>query len=94
MKERETLYTWAQLETAAIMWEYVVRELRRHREARNPWEEYRQAYGTVTLRCRVIRHAPDLFAAYEKALDNKYEKDFDRDFVSQYMEDHVTRILT
>lgn len=89
----ETRYTWAQLEAAACMWEYVVRELRRHRE-RNPWDEYRDAYGIVPLRCAVILHAPELFTAYEAALANGYEKDFDREFIPKYLEEHVTRILT
>ena len=90
----ETLYTWAQLETAAIMWEHVWELTRRGLAGAGPWLDYRNAYGIVALRCRVIQHAPELFAAYEKALTNKYAKDFDRDFVTQYMEDHVTRILT
>ena len=94
MAEAKPEYTWAQLEAAACMWEYVVRELRRHRDARNPWDEYREGYGMVPLRCAVIRHAPELFAAYEEAIKNGYEKDFDRDFIPKYMEDHVTRILT
>jgi len=90
----ETLYTWAQLEAAACMWEHVLRELRRHREGHNLWDDYRVGYGIVPLRCAVISHAPELLAAYEAALKNGYEKDFDRDFIPKYMEDHVTRILT
>lgn len=90
----ETLYHWIELEAAACMWEYVLRALRRHRETRNPWDEYRDAYGMVPLRCAVIKHAPQLFKAYEAALANGYDKNFDLDFIPQYMEDHVTRILT
>jgi len=90
----ETLYTWAQLEAAACMWEHVLRELRRHRERGNPWLDFQEAYGTVPLRCRVIQHAPELFTAYEAALANGYTKDFDRDFVPKYLEEHVTRVLT
>ena len=90
----ETLYTWAQLEAGACMWEYVLDTMRRFRAKVNPWDEFRDAYGMVPLRCAVIRHAPVLFAAYEAALANGYTKDFDRDFIPKYMEEHVTRILT
>lgn len=92
----ETLYTWGQLEAAACMWEYVLDRMRRAAKAGlpTPWDDYRDGYGTVQLRCTVIRHAPELLTAYEAALANKYQKDFDRDFIPQYMEEYVTRILT
>ena len=89
----ESTYTYAHLEAAACMWEYVLRELRRHRETRNPWEEYREAYGLTGLREKVILHSRDMETYYQAALANGYTKDFDRDFIPQYMEAHVTRVL-
>ena len=67
-------YTFAHLEAAACMWEHVLHALRRHREGRNPWEEYREAYGMCELRERVIRHAPVLEVEYQKAVANGYEQ--------------------
>ncbi|HZO54923.1 MAG TPA: hypothetical protein VFB63_19605 [Bryobacteraceae bacterium] len=90
----ETRYTWAQLEAAACMWQHVWDAIHRRRTGGDPWLDYRDAYGTVALRCAVISHAPTLLAAYEAALTNGYKKDFDLDFVPNYMKDHVTRILT
>ena len=87
-------YTYEDMEAAACMWEYVLAALRRHRESRNPWDEYREAYGMAQLRATVIRHAPTLELAYQEAVTNGYDKDFDWQFVPKYMEDHVTRILT
>lgn len=87
-------YTYAHLESAACMWEYVLSALRRHREARNPWDEYREAYGMAGLREKVILHARDMERHYQEAVANGYDKDFDWEFVPKYMEDHVTRILT
>ena len=90
----ENEYSYAHLEAAACMWEHVLRELRRHREKGNPWDEYREAYGMCELRERVIRHAPVLEAAYQEAEKNGYDRAFDWEYVPKYMEDHVTRILT
>ena len=36
-------YSYEHLEAAACMWEHVLHALRKHRETRNPWEEYREA---------------------------------------------------
>jgi len=91
--EDET-YTFAHLEAAACMWEHVLHALRKHRESRNPWDEFREAYGMCELRERVIRHAPVLEVEYQKAVANGYDKGFDWEYVPKYMEDHVTRILT
>lgn len=90
----ELEYSFAHLEAAACMWEHVLDALRRHREKRNPWEEYREAYGMCNLRETVIRHAPVLEEEYQKAVANGYDKAFDWEYVPKYMEDHVTRILT
>ena len=87
-------YSYEHLEAAACMWEHVLHALRKHRETRNPWEEYREAYGMCELRERVIRHAPVLEVEYQKAVANGYDKAFDWEYVPKYMEDHVTRILT
>jgi len=90
----ETLYTWAQLEAAACMWQHVWDATYRRRAGGDPWLDYRDAYGIVALRLAVIEHAPVLLTAYEEALKNGYEKDFDLDFIPKYLKDHVTRILT
>jgi len=87
-------YTFAHLEAAACMWEYVLETLRRHRETRNPWDEYREAYGMAGLREKVILHAREMETHYQEAVANGYDKDFDWQYVPKYMEDHVTRILT
>jgi hypothetical protein len=93
-----TLYTYDQMEAAACMWEHVLGRLRRAKPGdRNPWAEYKEAYGMCQLRERVILHAPVLEEAYQRAKANDtydYEGTFDWDFVPKYMEDHVTRILT
>lgn len=86
-------YTYDHLEAAACMWEHVLDRLRRHVPKRNPWDEYREAYGMAALRALVIRHAPTLQEAYERAVDNGYDQPFDWEFVPKYMEDHVTRVL-
>jgi hypothetical protein len=89
----DTDYTYEHLEAAACMWEHVLAELRRNRE-RNPWEEYREAYGMAQLRAVVIRHAPKLEAAYLEAVANGYDKDFDWEYVPKYMQSHMVAILT
>jgi hypothetical protein len=90
----ETLYTYEHLEAAACMWEYVLNDLRRHKESSNAYNDYREAYGMASLRAAVIQHAPQLEAAYQEAVKNGYDKDFDWEYVPKYMTDHVTRILT
>lgn len=87
-------YSYAHIEAAACMWEHVLHALRKHRESRNPWDEYREAYGMCNLRETVIRHAPVLEVEYQKAVANGYDKAFDWEYVPKYMEDHVARILT
>jgi len=98
MPTPEPEYTYEHLEAAACMWEHVLNQLRRAKPGdNNPWEEYKEAYGTCQLREAVIRHAPVLEEAYQRAKANDtydYDKTFDWDFVPKYMEDHVTRILT
>ena len=90
-KAEKPEYTYEHLEAAACMWEHVLQRLRR---ARNPWSDYRDAYGACALREAVIRHAPTLEVEYQKAFANGYDKAFDWEYVPKYMEDHVTRILT
>ena len=85
-------YTYDHLEAGACMWEHVLNILRRRKD-HNPWDEYREAYGMAALRAIVIRHAPTLQEAYERAVDNGYDAPFDWDFVPKYMEDHVARVL-
>lgn len=89
-------YTYDHLEAGACMWEHVLERMRRAAKAgqSTPWDEYRDAYGTAQLRATVIRHAPVLQEAYERACDNGYSDAFDWEFVPKYMEDHVARILT
>jgi hypothetical protein len=87
-------YTYEHIEAAVCMWEHVLTQLRRHREKGNPWDEYREAYGMAELRACVIRHAPTLEAAYLEAVKNGYDKDFDWEYVPQYMESHVVALLT
>jgi len=87
-------YTYEHLEAAACMWEFVLNDLRRHRSHSDAYNDFREAYGMATLRATVIRHAPQLEAKYQEAVANGYDKDFDWEFVPQYMRDHVTRILT
>lgn len=88
-------FTWEHLDAAACMWEHVLNQLRRAKPAdKNPWDEYRQAYGMAALRDTVINHAVTLQAEYEGAVENGYDQAFDWEFVPKYMEDHVTRILT
>lgn len=92
-------YTYDHLEAGACMWEHVLAQLNRRTKPDpkvnrpNAWDDYREAYGVATLRSTVIRHAPELQKAYERAVDNGYTDSFDWDFVPKYMEDHVTRIL-
>jgi len=91
----ELEYSYEHLEAAACMWEHVLQRLRKVKPGdKNPWDEYREAYGMASLRETVIRHAPTLEAEYQKALANGYGDPFDWEFVPKYMEDHVTRILT
>jgi len=90
----DTDYSYEHLEAAACMWEHVLRELRRHREKGNMWDEFREAYGMAELRARVIRHAPQLEAAYQEAVKNGYDKDFDWEYVPTYMESHIVALLT
>lgn len=90
----DTDYNYEHLEAAACMWEHVLRELRRHREKGNPWEEFREAYGMAELRARVIRRAPELETAYQLAVANGYDKDFDWEYVPKYMESHIVSFLT
>jgi hypothetical protein len=87
-------YTYDHLEAGACMWEHVLERIQRHKGGLNPWLEFREAYGAASLRAAVIRHAPQLQEAYERACDNGYNEPFDWEFVPKYMEDHVTRILT
>lgn len=88
-------YTEAHLDAAACMWEHVLQRMRRVKPGdKNPWDEYREAYGMAQLRARVIRHAPVLEEAYQAAVANGYGDPFDWEFVPKYMEDHVTRVLT
>ena len=89
-------YTFEHLEAAACMWEHVLQRLRRVRPGepnRNPWQEYRDAYGMGQLRATVIRHAPTLEENYQAALANGYHDAFDWEYVPKYMEDHVARVL-
>jgi hypothetical protein len=87
-------YTFEHLEAAACAWEFVLNQLRRNLTHGNPWKEFQQAYGVAALRERVVQHTHALETAYQDALKNGYDKDFDWEFVPQYMHDHVTRILT
>lgn len=87
-------YTFEHLEAAACMWEHVMNKLRRVKPGDvNPWDDYREGYGMCALRETVIRHAPTLQEAYERAHANGYRQAFDWEFVPKYMEDHITRIL-
>ena len=84
-------YTYEHLEAAACMWEHVLTKLRGNWTY---WIDYRDAHGMAELRAVVIRHAPKLETAYLEAVKNGYDKDFDWDFVPQYMESHIAAILT
>jgi uncharacterized protein (DUF1810 family) len=85
-------YTLQDLVAGACMWEHVLARLRRGRET-TLWGEYAAAYGMAELRARVVSHAPVLEAAYQRAVENGYDRAFDWEFVPKYMEDHVTRVL-
>lgn len=87
-------YTFDQLEAAACMWEHVLQRLRRVKPGdKNPWDEFRNAYGMARLREVVITHAPILVAKYHEAVRNGYDKAFDWEFVPKFMEDHIAGIL-
>lgn len=88
---RKLEYTYDHLEAGACMWEHVLDRLRRGN--RGPWHEYKDAYGMAALRATVIRHAPTLQEAYERAVDNGYDQPFDWEYVPKYMEDHIARVL-
>ena len=94
MTSEPVAYTYDHLEAAACMWEHVLEQIQRHKGGVNPWLEYREAYGVAALREKVISHAPTLDEKYREAVANGYDEAFDWEFVPQYMEDHVTRILT
>ena len=86
-------YTYDHLEAGACMWEHVLVQFGKRTRTNNPWLEHATAYGRAATRATVIRHAPQLQEAYERACDNGYKDAFDWEFVPKYMEDHVTRIL-
>lgn len=93
--EKEPAYTYEHLEAAACMWEHVLHSVRRAKPGdKNPWNNFREAYGMAELRERVITHAPVLEVAYQAALANGYDKPFDWEYVPKYLEDHVARVLT
>jgi hypothetical protein len=88
-------YDYEHLEAAACMWEHVLHRLRRVKPGdKNPWDEYRNAYGMAALREAVIRHAPTLETEYQAAVANGFNEPFDWEYVPKYMEQYVTRILT
>jgi hypothetical protein len=79
------------------MWEHVLHQLHKYRlhgRTGRAWSEYAYAYGMAGLREKVLLHAPTLETEYQQAVANGYAKDFDRDYVPKYMEDHVARVLT
>ena len=86
-------YTFEELVAGACMWEHVLAQLRRGREP-TLWGEFAAAYGMAELRTRVVHHAPVLEAAYQRAVENGYDRALDWEFVPKYMEDHITRVLT
>lgn len=94
LKDEAREYTFDHMDAGACMWEHVLLQMRPRHHSNTPWHEYREAYGMCQLRETVIKHAPILQEAYERAVENGYDNAFDWEFVPKYMEDHVTRILT
>ena len=96
MKDEDKEYTWEHLDAAACMWEHVLEQLGRVKvNASNPWADYKAAYGMAALRDTVLRHVVTLQNEWAEANENGYEGgSFDWDFVPEYMEKYVTRILT
>lgn len=89
----EVSYTENDVDAAMCAWQHVLKQLRSARE-RNPWRDFREAYGEDVLRATIARESRDLETAWREAKANKYAKDFALDFVPQYLEMHITKILT